>query len=325
VVVWNARHEWVSVRHVARQTGTDAANRFAPLSPLEFVGGQIGVLGPPVAVLMGAAVVYAWRSAKRGTEGRRREMAFLLAIGLPFLALTTLTSFRTKVQPNWPAPAYFTLLILTAHFVATRLREPATWKPWRPWVYAAVALGVVVTPVMHHTELLYPMIGWAHPSRTDGELPSARRVDPTARLKGWAEQGGIVSRELAALGPGAFVLCDDYQQTAEMAFYVAGQPKTYYAGSYFTGERRKRHTQYDVWPDRSLDPADNPGLLGRDAVYVGYYHDDDRGKDLRAAFDRVDGPHVLDITRGGVKIRTVRLARCYGFKGMARPAGGGRF
>ena len=63
-----------------------------------------------------------------------------------------------------------------------------------------------------------------------------------------------------------------------MAFYVAGQPKTYCAGSYFAGERRKRHTQYDVWPDRSLDPADNPGLLGRDAVYVGFLNDDVSGR-----------------------------------------------
>jgi hypothetical protein len=320
VVVWNARQGWVSVRHVARQTGTDGPKRFAPLSPVEFVGGQVGVLGPPVAVLMGAAAVYGWMRVRRGTGARRREMAFLLAVGLPFLAVTTLTSFRTKVQPNWPAPAYFTLLVLTAYFVATRSRDPAAWKPWRPWVYAAVVLGVIAIPVLHHSELLYPLLRWPHGRRDDGELPSVRRLDATARLKGWAEQGGIISRELAQLRTGAFVLCDDYQETALMAFYVAGQPKTYCAGSYFAGERRKRHTQYDLWPDRSLDPADRPDLIGRDAVYVGFLNDD-----VRAAFERIDGPVQLDIVRGGVKIRTVRYARCYGFKGMTRPGGGGRF
>jgi hypothetical protein len=321
VVLWNARHGWVSLRHVARQTGTDAADRFAPLSPLEFVGGQVGVLGPPVAVLIAAAAVFAWRHARGGSNHPRgQEMGFLLAIGLPFFAVTLLTSFRTKVQPNWPAPAYFTLLILAAYFIATRLRDRASWKPWRPWVYAAVILGAIAVPVLHHTELLYPLIRWKHGASAGGELPSARAVDPTARLKGWSEQGALVTRELAQLRPGAFVICDDYQQTAQMAFYVAGQPKTYCAGSYFAGERRKRHTQYDLWPDRSLDPAQNPGLLGRDAVYVGFLPDD-----IRAAFDRVDGPHVLDITRGGVKIRTVRFARCYGFKGMTRPGAGGHF
>jgi hypothetical protein len=187
-------------------------------------------------------------------------------------------------------------------------------------VYAAFVLGAIATPVLHHTELLYPLIRWNHGANAGGEGPSARSIDPTARLKGWSEQGALVTRELAQLRPGAFVLCDDYQQTAQMAFYVAGQPKTYCAGSYFTGERRKRHTQYDLWPDRSLDPGENPGLLGHDAIYVGYINDD-----VRAAFLRVDGPHQLDITRGGVKIRTVRFARCYGFKGMNRPGAGGRF
>ena len=69
-----------------------------------------------LAVLMVAACVYAWSQPQR-------HLRFLLAIGLPFFLLTLLTSFRTKVQPNWPAPAYFTLLILTAYFIATRLRH----------------------------------------------------------------------------------------------------------------------------------------------------------------------------------------------------------
>ena len=84
--------------------------------------------------------------------------------------------------------------------------------------------------------------------------------------------------------------------------------------------RRKRHTQYDIWPDRSLDPARRPEVLGRDAVYVGFMNED-----VRAAFERVEGPFVLDIARGGVKIKTLRYARCYGFRGMRPPGGAGSF
>jgi undecaprenyl-diphosphatase len=319
VVVWNARHDWVSLRHVATQTGTDGANRFEPLSVPEFLGGQAGVLGPPIAVLMVAAVVYAL-SRRSATDPRRREMRLLVWIGLPFFVGTTLLSLLTKVQANWPAPAYFSLLILTAYFLATRLNDAARWKPWRPWFYAAVVLGAVATPVLHHTEIVYPLIRWQHAARGAGGEPSARQVDVTARLKGWGELGARVTEELGQLGPDAFVLCEDYQATAEMAFYVAGQPKTYCAGSYFTGPRRKRHTQWDVWPDRSLDPARRPEMLGRDAVYVGFLNDD-----VRNAFERVAGPYHVEVMRGGLKVRTFRYARCFGFKGMSPPGGAGGY
>jgi hypothetical protein len=303
VIVWNARHGWVSLHHVATQTGTDAAGRFAPVNVLGFLGGQAGVLGPPLAVLMVAACIYAWREPQR-------QSRFLLAVGLPFFLLTLLTSLRTKVQPNWPAPAYFTLLILTAYFIATQMRDPATWKPWRPWVLATMLLGTAAIPVLHHTEMLYPLV----------QHVPVRRLDPAVRLKGHAETGALVSRELEQLGADAIVLCEDYQATALMAFYVRGQPKTYCAGSYFSGERRKRQTQYDLWPDRSLDPDENPALLGRNAVFVGFLRDD-----VRSAFDRAEGPFQVDIVRRGIKIDTFRYARCYGFKGMKRSGGPEKF
>jgi undecaprenyl-diphosphatase len=340
VIVWNQRHGWASLRHVAKQTGNDSSARFDPMNFLEFIGSQIGVMGPTLAVLMVAAVVWAWRNAKRAAaagddaaavgdasspeqppaDERWREMKFLLAIGLPFFVLTMLTSIRAKVQPNWPAPAYFTLLILTAYFLGTRLQSRSLWKPWRWWFYATVQLGLMATPILHNTELTYPFARWWHDVRNKEGVPSARKFDPTVRLKGWQELGDTVTREREALGPGTFVLGEDYQTTGEMAFYVAGQPKTYYAGSYFTGERRKRHSQYDLWPDRSLDVAQNPSLAGKNAVYVGWINDD-----IRNAFERVEPMVVTELTRRGVVIRTMRYTRCYGFKGMKQPEATGSF
>jgi hypothetical protein len=318
VLVWNARHGWPTLWHVLRQTGADGEGGFRPANLLEFLGGQVGVLGPPVAVLMAAAVVFAL-SRRWADDPRRREVRFLVWIGLPFLLGNVLLTLLTKVQANWPAPAYVTLLILTAYFISTRLRDASRWKPWRPWVWSAVVLGIVATPVLHDVELLYPLVRWQHAARKVEGAPSARQLDPTVRLKGWEELGARVSDELHGLGPGAFVLCDDYMSTAEMAFYVAGQPKTYCAGSYFSDERRKRYTQWDVWPDRALDPDRQPAMLGRGAVYVGFMNDD-----VRAAFERVEGPFQLDIVRDGVKVRTFRYARCFGFRGMRYPAGGGK-
>jgi len=107
-------------------------------------------------------------------------------------------------------------------------------------------------------------------------------------------------------------------QTAEMAFYVPGRPLTYCLGPYITNPAdRKRRTQYDVWPERSLSKQ---SLLGTDAIYVGYFHDD-----LRRAFESVERLPDEEVWRRGVKVRRFQIWRCRGFKGMKLPEGGVSF
>src|SRR5439155_10845774 len=162
VLLWNARHGWVSFHHVATQTNTGNGNY-----PL-FVASQLGILNPPIAAAMVAAVVYAvtrWSV----NDPRRREMIYLVCIGVPFFVVCLFDSFRTKVQPNWPAPAYFSLLILTAYFLSTRLRSIETWRPWRGWIYTAIVLGLMIQPVLRGSTAVYALAAWYNrtfPQRT---------------------------------------------------------------------------------------------------------------------------------------------------------------
>lgn len=322
VIIWNARNGWVSVMHVSKQTGTAAAVEGGglaggPARIIEFLAGQAAVVGPPLVVMMVAGGLYARRLRRSDPEGpEARRVNFLLWIALPFFVLTTLVNLRAKAQMNWPAPAYFTLMILVAYYLATRLRSRETWRPWRPWFYPAVAFGLLMMPVAHNFELVYPLISWADRTITRpyfGRELRIRQLDPTVKLRGWEELGRFVADQQARLGSDPFILCEDYQTTSQMAFYVPGQPKTYYMGSYLR-QKTKRHSQYDLWPDRSLDPEQNPSLLGRDAVFVGYFK-----PELNEAFGRVEELPLLDIERRGYKIRSFRVFRCYGFRGLTRP------
>ena len=327
VIVWNARNGWVSLMHVSKQTGTAAEAEgggvaAAPLRILEFLAGQAGVIGPPLAVLVVAAALQPSVRRAEPDLPEERRIRFLLWVALPFFMLATLVNLRAKAQMNWAAPAYFTLVILVAWFLATRLSRVETWRPWRPWFYAAVVFGVVMMPLAHDFGLLYPLV--VRINRTVagpvfGRELSVRQLDPTSKLRGWEELGAFVGRQAEQLGPGSFILCEDYQTTSEMAFYAPGQPKTYYLGSWLR-EKAKRYSQYDLWPDRSLDPEDNPGLVGKNAVYVGWFK-----PELNEAFARVEELPLLDIERGGVKIRTFRVFRCYGFRGMQRPEVGRKY
>ncbi|MGE5612354.1 MAG: ArnT family glycosyltransferase [Bacillota bacterium] len=316
VIVWNARNGWVSLWHVTRQTGTGSEASFEIGNPLEFIGGQIGALGPMLVVILVGAAVYAL-SRRGSVDPHRRGMRFLACIGLTYFGIVGITSLRTKIQVNWPAPAYFTLMILAAYFLGTRLQNRSLWKPWRVWLWGTVATGFAFMPLAHNTELIYPLVGRI--SRMVSKKEPTAKWDFSYKLRGWEQLGQRVSKELATLNPGAFVLCANYQVTAEMAFYVKGQPKTYYVGSWYQNpEERTRQSQYDLWPDRRLD---NAALFGRDAVFIGYTPP----ADLRAAFESMESIPDETIVRSGLMVRTFQMWRCKSFKGMRRPVGEGTF
>jgi undecaprenyl-diphosphatase len=303
VVLWNARHGWVSLRHVAHQTGA-AGGEFSVMNILLLLASQVGVVGPTMTVLMIAAIVDAVR--RRIDQPQAMFLAF---IGVGFFTINFLDSFHTKVQVNWPAPAYFTLVILTAGFIARQTESAANWRRWRGWVYATVALGVVFIPIGHYSGMLIPvtqrvsqisLFRHLFKDRSEGDL--------LTRMRGWHNLGDNVTADLATLPAGSFVMCDDYQQTGEMAFYVQGRPTTYCAGAYFG----KRLSQYDMWDDHRLDRT-SP-LVGHDAVYVG------KGgplpPEISDAFASIEPRQSLDITVCHAIIHTFYTYRCHDFKGF---------
>jgi hypothetical protein len=320
--MWNVKHDWVTFKHVAKQTGASQGAVFNG-NFLEFVGSQLGVIGLALAPFLVGGILYAWRRQKNlvtaDHTAPERVVVFLMWMGLPLFVICVLGSIRSKMQVNWPAAAYFSWMILTAYFIKTRLEDVAKWKRWRGWLVGAAVFGVAMMPVAHNFEILYPPIvrynAWREKK---GKKPlEFRQADPTAKLKGWKELGARVTREMNGLNH-PFVLCEDYMQTAEMAFYVKDNPKTYCLGPYIARlDDRKRRTQYDVWPDRDLS---QPSLRGRDAIYVGYIHDD-----VKSGFASVEELPDEEIYRRGQKVRRFKVYRCRDFKGLRIQEPGGAF
>ena len=338
-LVWNAGHGWVTFHHVATQVGGERAalpgntesalgRMFAAVArPIDSVLAtaaiQAAAVNPVLCVFIVAGVVYTLSSAS-AADPHRRQLRFLLAIGGGFWAVCLLDAVVAKVEPNWPAPAYFTLLILTAYFISTRWA--GVWKPWRGWFWGAVAFGLVAGFLLHDLTRLYPAVAWVdrHYPRSpapDGQ-PRLRlrpaNVDPEYKLRGIRDTfAPAVAAALRPLPPDAFVLCEDYMDASQLAFYLPGQPETYFAGSYWTDPAvRRRWTQYDLWPDRDLS---RPGLRGRDAVYIGWPN----YAPLRQSFDSVTRLPDVVVRIDGLPVRTWTVYRCLKFHGMDRPAGPG--
>ncbi|HET7322113.1 MAG TPA: glycosyltransferase family 39 protein, partial [Longimicrobiaceae bacterium] len=108
VLLWNARHEWISftfqLRHglsPARGSLLHTALKFEG----ELFGGQLGLASPILFVMMAIAVVCALR--------RRSPLEWLLAVvSVVVFALFVYSALHKRVEANWPAPAYVSAIAL---------------------------------------------------------------------------------------------------------------------------------------------------------------------------------------------------------------------
>ncbi|MGA2499173.1 MAG: glycosyltransferase family 39 protein [Tepidisphaeraceae bacterium] len=321
-ILWNIRHDWVTLRHVGEDVGVvDGGFSFGNLWDLWL--GQLGVVGPGLFLLMLVATGAAIRRARSTRTPPQERMAILqlLCFGLPIFLGVILTTLRQHPSASWPMASYFTLTILAAWFISRCHSDPSHWRFWRWLVYPSVITGAVLVLAAHRTDLLYPMLG-----RLDRAVPRLHlsvKTDPTHRLHGWQSIGQQAQEQLRRLPDGSMVLAFDYQTTAELAFYIEGHPRTWCVGSYAADPaRREPFSQYDIWPDRRLDPesAAQSGLAGKSAIYLGPML-----PELRAAFDRVEPLADMVAIQGGMEVRRISAWRCEGFRGLRWPGWQGRY
>jgi 4-amino-4-deoxy-L-arabinose transferase-like glycosyltransferase len=283
VIVWNVRRGWVTARHVASQ---GLGSGLTWVEPVEFVGGQLLVLTPVIAGLLGWGL---WYGVRAGLLAGREPYRFLASFAMPIVVFYALLSLQGKVQANWPAAAYLPLALVTAG----ALLETASVVVRRRLLVVAGGVALLV-------------IGLGHAAERLGLPP---RLDPTTRLKGWRELGAAVTalRGRMPAPERTFLVSDRYQIASELAFYVEGHPPAYNVNL------GRRLNQYDFWegPD---------ARRGWDAIYVreGAGELDDR---IAAAFERTDGPLVIEVRREGRPVRVFALYQGYSFRGMPPPDG----
>lgn len=229
VVLWNAGHDWVTLRHTAGQANIEGGFSITIMRFLEFTGSQFGVISPLLLVLMAISL---WKLR------RQREGSFLFWFSVPVIAFFVLKSLQGKVQANWAMPGYITGIISFSAYYKDFYSEGRGKKIL---ITSAILLSVIVTSIAHYPSIL--------------DLPVKK--DPTSRLKGWKELGEEITSihdEMSIKNP-VFIFSDRYQVTSELAFYVKGHPTTYCI------VHKRRMNQYDLWPGFQ-------NLLHYDAIFV---------------------------------------------------------
>ena len=208
VLAWNASHDWISVQFQLRH-GLGATGGSTMMRELNLIGAQAALVSPILFALQLWAVV---RALARGSSPR----AFLLAMVAATIFVFFAWSARSRVSPNWLAPAVLPSAVLLAITPAGRaiLR----------WERAGVALGALMTMGIY-LQVLHPV------------LPLRAARDPSSQAFGWDELAHAVETQ-----PTTWVAGDRYQDAAELAWHLRGHPTVF---SLNIGGRRN---QYDFWP-----------------------------------------------------------------------------
>ncbi len=222
VVLWNARHDWVSFAFQLKH-GLSAPQGSALLAAWkhegDLFGGQAGLVSPILFVLMGIVV---WRSFGRATEDAERVLGVVAAISFVFFVYSAI---RQRVEPNWPAPAYVPAIVLLALHPRTRT--------WDAWLRAGAVLAAAMSIAIYVQGL-------------KAVLPLAPSKDPIARAYGWDDLARATDSTARAVHAStkatAWIGADRYQEAAELALLSPNHPPT------FATNLSGRANQYDLWP-----------------------------------------------------------------------------
>lgn len=218
VLLWNARHDWISFTFQLRHGLAGAAGSIIARE-LDLIGGQVGLVSPILFVMCAIATARSLRAPRAPTH------VPLAVIAIAIFGFFVYSATRRRVEANWPALAYVPAVAL--------LVAQARTVRWERWLLAGIALSGALTLVTY-VNAFVPI------------LPVPARRDPAARASGWDDLAAAVNRVYSVRRPissyRTLVGADRYQEASELAFHLPDQPET------FALNLSGRPNQYDLWP-----------------------------------------------------------------------------
>ncbi len=289
VILWNARHHWNSVRHVASIGGVNEPNALHWNFLGDFLGSQAALLSPLVFIL----AIWAWiRVARKDYPPGNWLYPYLFWTSFPMIAGFVLLSLHSRIYGNWPGAGYLTVAVLTAAYFGDPGAGTAIRRIWN-WGLG-IAYGMTALVLIHAAWPILPI---------PVDLDRA-----AAEIAGWDDLGKATGKLFSQMPDPhrTFIFGLDYQMASELAFYTPGRPRT------LAINRWERPNVYDYW----WKDAD---VMGWDGVGVTY--DSQSHTRLDQVFQRVELAVELPVFRKKSDPKPVKifyLYRCYGFKGGLR-------
>lgn len=277
LLLWNARHDWVNLRHNLGHTHVDEGVGISLASFGEFLGSQFGVITPILLVFMAWAV---WR--------QRRTQPLCFWFTFPLWAFFLLKSLQGKVQANWAMVSYPLPLLCFVDIFAVKL------DTWNKHVRRLVVAGVLIALIA--SAALYSAVYW----------PLEKKNHPARDMMGWEQLGREIEQVAQQANGEPFYFADRYSIASPMAFYVPSQPMVYCIN------RASRMNQYDIWPGFE---EDDPDLIGRDAIYLPRHATQNLPDELQAVFSSASRHPITLTNPWGDPLRTFTIFLCRDYRG----------
>jgi 4-amino-4-deoxy-L-arabinose transferase-like glycosyltransferase len=312
-VIWNQQHDWITLEHLAARGGLDKAFRLRSLAFPQFLAGQLGVYSP---LLYLGSIATLFASIHRSFRSSR--VCYLLSFAWPLLAVYAVLALNKPGEPNWTAPAFLSLGVLST----------ATWLNWsrdrlrlRAFCFAGLVTGALMSLVTLHTDAVRAM-GWRFPYT----------ADPSARLRGWKSLTEQVEalrlRFEQKLNGNVFLIGNRYQTASLLSFYLRdkrpegpGHPPVYIP------ESQDVQNEFSFWPryDQFVDgpaPASNAATLftetsgvnpfmDRSALFVTDRPAAEPPQSIQDAFTRWELIAIFSLERRRLPVRELRVFACY--------------
>ncbi len=318
-VLWNARHEWITLVHLSVRGGLQKAFHVDFGEFFTFIIQHFGAYSPLLFGAMLVGLAWAWPEARNHFKAR-----YLMAFTLPLWAMYLWLSLKQAGEANWTAPAMVSLGILAV----AQWHKGAQERVWKRRVaLGSLWFGVGMSLVAMNTDLL----------RVVG-LPLSYQLDPSKRLRGWRSSAQELERVRASveakLGQPVFLIANTYGVAADLGFYLKdkriegpGHPPIYFP------ESQAIENQFSFWPRydefRSVDPAQMPKdayfseeqgvnpFHGRSALYITDRAEEKPPSTIKGGFERVEMIACIDQTRRGLPLRQWRVFACYNYRSMS--------
>jgi hypothetical protein len=202
VLIWNARHGWVSFLF---QWGR-AGGSLHPFGPILAIAGQAAFLLPWIWAPLVWCGVAAFRRGRAD-----RESWLLVCLAAPPILVFTVAALRSNALFHWAAPGYLMLLPLLGEAIARRRQTSRLVQMWLAGTAAFVGLGVILVA----SEVRYNWLPGLAEDFSPGRDPSVDVVDWTS-LRTELEDRGLLDR------PGLVVATLKWHEAGKVDYALGG-------------------------------------------------------------------------------------------------------
>jgi hypothetical protein len=286
VLLWNARHGWVSFLF----QGGRAVGGWVPRPDYLAVAllAQAGYLLPWVWIPLVVLLLRGWRRWPGLAAGPER--LWLCVAALPLAAFTAVACFR-PVLPHWGLIGLVPIFPMLGRAWAERLEARPAVARRRLTLYAGLSLTLIALTIVEFRTGCFQRGGRALWGILD------ERTDPTLDLYGWNQ----VAERIRQLGliddPGSFLFTRYWYQSAQVAYALGGSRP---ALCYNSDDPRG----FAFWSR----PED---WIGHDGVLVMVANEPDViPRYFRRWFTKVEPASEFWVERNGKPVRRIRLYRC---------------